>query len=41
VMLGIGAQDALALVGRARGLPVPDTEVQRQWVFEFAAEHGG
>jgi protein-tyrosine phosphatase len=41
VMLGIGAQDALALVGQARGLPVPDTEVQRQWLFEFAAEHGG
>jgi protein-tyrosine phosphatase len=40
VMLGAGPQEALRLVSQARGLPVPDTEAQRAWLFEFAATHG-
>ena len=40
VMLGIGPEQALALVSQARGLPVPDTEAQRTWLYEFAATHG-
>jgi protein-tyrosine phosphatase len=41
VMLGCGPEAALQLVAQARGLPVPDTEVQRRWLYAFAAEHGG
>src|SRR3954451_15258076 len=41
VMLGIGPQRALQMVSEARGLPVPDTEAQRTWLYEFAAAHGG
>jgi protein-tyrosine phosphatase len=41
VMLGIGPQEALRMVADARGLPVPDTEAQRHWLYEFAATHGG
>jgi protein-tyrosine phosphatase len=41
VMLGIGPQRALHLVAEARGRPVPDTEAQRNWLYEFAAAHGG
>lgn len=41
VMLGIGPQEALRLVAEARGLPVPDTDAQRHWLYEFAATHGG
>jgi protein-tyrosine phosphatase len=40
-ILGIGADEAIRLVAEARGLPVPDTEVQRQWLRTFATEHGG
>jgi protein-tyrosine phosphatase len=40
-ILGVAADEALRLVGDARGLPVPDTEVQRHWLREFATEHGG
>jgi hypothetical protein len=40
-MLGIGADDAFRLIGDARGLPVPDTELQRQWLKAFAVDHGG
>jgi protein-tyrosine phosphatase len=40
-MLGVGADDAFRLIGEARGLPVPDTELQRQWLTTFAVEHGG
>ena len=29
------------MVAEARGLPVPDTEAQRDWLYEFAATHGG
>ena len=40
VMLGAGPDEALRLVSQARGLPVPDTELQRSWLYEFAATHG-
>lgn len=40
VMLGAGPEQALHLVSQARGLPVPDTEAQRAWLYEFAATHG-
>jgi protein-tyrosine phosphatase len=40
VMLGTGPERALAMVSEARGLPVPDTEAQRHWLYEFAATHG-
>jgi protein-tyrosine phosphatase len=36
VMLGIGPQAALRLVSEARGLPVPDNDAQRHWLYEFA-----
>jgi protein-tyrosine phosphatase len=41
VMLGIGPEQALKMVAEARGLPVPDTDAQRHWLYEFAATHGG
>jgi protein-tyrosine phosphatase len=41
VMLGVGPEAALRMVSEARGLPVPDTEAQRHWLYEFAAAHGG
>ena len=41
VMLGIGPEEALRMVSEARGLPVPDTEAQRHWLYRFAATHGG
>jgi protein-tyrosine phosphatase len=41
VMLGAGPEQALRMVAEARGLPVPDTEAQRDWLYEFAATHGG
>ena len=31
--------DAWQRVGNARGAPVPDTEAQRDWVYQFAAAH--
>jgi len=41
VILGIGPEQALRMVAEARGLPVPDTDAQRHWLYEFAAAHGG
>ena len=41
VMLGVGPEESLRMVSQARGLPVPDTEAQRHWLYEFAAAHGG
>lgn len=34
-LLGVTAEDALARIAAARGLPVPDTEEQRAWVGSF------
>jgi hypothetical protein len=41
VMLGVGPERALDLVADARGLPVPDTLAQRDWLYQFALNHGG
>ncbi|RSM48532.1 tyrosine protein phosphatase [Actinoplanes sp. ATCC 53533] len=41
VMLGVCPEPALELVAQARGLPVPDTEAQRDWLYAFALNHGG
>ncbi|MEV6488175.1 hypothetical protein AB0M20_05965 [Actinoplanes sp. NPDC051633] len=41
VMLGVGPEEALLMVSDARGLPVPGNEAQRDWLYEFAAAHGG
>ena len=41
VMLGFGPEESLRMVSQARGLPVPDTDAQRDWLYEFAAAHGG
>ena len=35
--LGIGATQALSLLRKARGLAVPDTDAQRQWIEVYAA----
>ena len=32
---GLAADDALRLIGIARGIDVPDTEAQREWVIAF------
>jgi protein-tyrosine phosphatase len=34
---GIGVDEAFAMISRARGFSVPDTEEQREWVQGFAA----
>ena len=40
--LGVAAADAFILIREARGLSVPDTEEQRDWVVAFAqASQGG
>jgi hypothetical protein len=33
---GIGVDEAFAIIARARGFSVPDTEEQREWVKGFA-----
>jgi protein-tyrosine phosphatase len=38
---GIGAEEALALIGASRGLIVPDTDEQRDWVVAFGKAHWG
>lgn len=37
VIHGVGAAEALAAISVARGLPVPDTEAQREWFLAEAA----
>jgi protein-tyrosine phosphatase len=40
ICFGSGAEEALALIGTARGLRVPDTDEQRDWVLTFGnAQH--
>lgn len=34
-MLGVSGEEALARISASRGLAVPDTEAQRQWVIDF------
>jgi protein-tyrosine phosphatase len=36
IALGVDPETALARISAARGLPVPETPEQRQWVFDFA-----
>jgi len=39
---GIGVDEAFAMIARARGFAVPDTEGQREWVkgfTEFRSRH--
>jgi protein-tyrosine phosphatase len=38
VMSGFEPLEAIACVTNARGLPVPETEAQREWVIELAQE---
>jgi len=38
---GIDAEEALALISEARGLIVPDTDEQRDWVVAFGNAHSG
>jgi protein-tyrosine phosphatase len=37
VCLGVDATAAFDLIAKARGLVVPDTEAQREWVMTFQA----
>jgi hypothetical protein len=39
VTLGARPAHALHLIATARGLHVPDTDAQREWLFDFAAAH--
>ncbi len=36
---GASARDAADIVGRARGVPVPETPDQRRWLEQLASEH--
>jgi protein-tyrosine phosphatase len=38
LMFGVDAAKAFEIVSRARGLPVPETQEQRDWILEFANE---
>jgi hypothetical protein len=35
ILAGMNSADALAAIGQARGLTVPDTDVQRAWLRTF------
>jgi protein-tyrosine phosphatase len=35
ICFGIGAEDAFELIRESRGLSVPDTDAQRDWVLDF------
>lgn len=37
IWLGVDAEVALDMIADARGIEVPETEAQRQWVLEFPA----
>jgi protein-tyrosine phosphatase len=39
VYIGVGADRALRLIRRARGINVPDTQEQRDWIFAFEQAH--
>ena len=40
ISMGIEAVDALARIEAARGMRVPDTEAQRDWVMMFGKVSG-
>jgi protein-tyrosine phosphatase len=35
ILLGVQSEDALDMIASARGLEVPETEAQRQWILDF------
>jgi protein-tyrosine phosphatase len=35
ILLGVDAEVALDMIAEARGIEVPETEAQRQWILEF------
>ncbi len=35
IRLGVNAEVALDMIAEARGIEVPETEAQRQWILEF------
>lgn len=35
ILLGVQGEDALDMIASARGLEVPETEAQRQWILDF------
>ena len=35
IWLGVHAEDALDMIAEARGIEVPETEAQRQWILQF------
>jgi protein-tyrosine phosphatase len=35
ILLGVAGEDALDMIAVARGLEVPETEAQRQWILDF------
>jgi hypothetical protein len=37
ICLGVEPRDALAMIERARGLSVPDTDEQRDWILAFGS----
>ena len=37
ICLGVGWEEALARIAAARGMKVPDTEAQRDWISRFRA----
>jgi len=37
IWLGVDAEVALDMIAEARGIEVPETEAQRQWILEFPA----
>ena len=36
ILLGVDGEDALNMIASARGLEVPETEAQRQWILDFS-----
>lgn len=41
VYLGVNADIALDMIAEARGVEVPETEAQRQWILQFPKTAGG
>ena len=35
ILLGVDGEEALNMIAAARGLEVPETEAQRQWILDF------
>ena len=41
IWLGVDGEVALDMIAEARGIEVPETEAQRQWILGFSAALGG